>query len=126
MVSVKIIRELALELPEAVDESTEDGVLRFTVRGKQFAWTYPERVEEKQPRVPNTAVLVIRCSAADKESLLASEATKFFTAPHYDGYSAVLVRIVKVGKREMRELLRDGWLCQVPKKLARQLVESQN
>lgn len=121
MVTAKVIRELASELPEAADESSDDNILRFTVRGKQFAWTYPERVEEKKPRVANRSVLVIRCAAADKPALLASDPDKFFTAPHYDGYPAVLARISKVGKREMRELLRDAWRCQVPKKLARKL-----
>ncbi len=119
-VNPSTVRKLVAELPEAVDESS-DAALRFTVRGKQFAWTYPERVEEGKPRQPNMSVLVVRCAAADKESLLASDPEKFFTVAHYDGYPAVLVRLAKVDSEELRELLADGWRCQVPKKLAQQL-----
>lgn len=120
MVDARTVRRIGAELPEARDESTED-YIRLTVRGKQFAWTYPERVEEGKPRVANKAVLVVRCTAADKESLLAADPQKFFTAPHYDGFPAVLVRLAEVGAPELHELLTDAWRCQVPKKLAREL-----
>src|SRR6476646_958361 len=49
MIDVDIVRKVALSLPEVEDRSTQSG-LKFYVRGKQFAWTYLDRVEAKGPR----------------------------------------------------------------------------
>lgn len=57
------------------------------------------------------------CPLDEKEALLTSDAEKYFTVAHYDGYPAVLVRIAAVGKREMRELLAEAWRIRAPKRL---------
>ena len=44
---------------------------------------------------------------------------KFFTEPHYEGFPAVLVRLVAIDEIE-RELLIDGWRCQAPPALVRE------
>jgi hypothetical protein len=111
---------IALSLPE-VEDGSQPGRLSFRVRGKQFAWTYMERVVERKPRVPNIGVLAVRCPMEDKHALLRSQPGKFFTVPHYDGFPAVLVRLDKVDEAELRELLEVAWLCQAPKSLAGQL-----
>lgn len=111
------VRRIALGLPE----TTEDD-LHFVVAGKKFAWPWRERVEPKKPKVRNMDVLAIRVSGPEeKQSLLDSDATKFFTERHYDGYNAVLVRLGEVGKKELTELLTDAWRVQAPRKLARDL-----
>lgn len=97
------------DLPETVDESTDERY-RFTVQGRQFAWTYPERVVEGKPKVLNKAVLVILCSPSDQEALIGSNPDVFFTTPHYGyGTGCVLVRYKEVDAAEMRELLTDSW-----------------
>ncbi len=116
----KTARRIAASLPEAEDCSTPERV-SFRVLGKQFIWTYMERVVEKRPRVPNIEVLAIRCPPEDKEALLSSQTDKFFTVPHYDGFPAVLVRLAKVREKELRELITVAWLSQAPKSLAGQL-----
>jgi hypothetical protein len=51
--------------------------------------------------------------------LLAADAGKFFTEPHYNGFPAVLVRLAAVGEDELRELITDAWRCQAPRDLVR-------
>jgi hypothetical protein len=105
-------RRIALALPESVESPDHFG---FSVRGKQFAWTWNERVVPRKPRVPRPEVLVVRVAGqGEKELLLASDAAKFFTEPHYNGFPAVLVRLGAVEVDELRELITDAWRCQAP------------
>jgi hypothetical protein len=87
---------------------------------KGFAWVWLEREAPKKPRVPNPAVLAVRvANLAEKDAILASSATKFFTEPHYNGFPAVLVRLKAVKVTELKLLIRDAWRCQAPKDLVK-------
>jgi hypothetical protein len=117
-------RRLALSLPETRDDSAGDHVA-FSVRngGKQrgIAWVWNERVEPKQPRVPNPDVMAIRVlNTVEKEALLASDPDKFFTEPHYNDFPAVLVRLAAVDVDELEDLLIEAWRCQAPRSLVKQ------
>ena len=57
-------------------------------------------------------------AASEKEAVLAAEPKAFFTIPHFNGYSAVLIQMKKVGKRALREAIIDGWLACAPPALA--------
>jgi len=64
MIDVDTVSRIALSLPGAEDRSTASE-LRFYVRGKQFAWTYLERVEAKRARRPSLDLLAVRCAAKE-------------------------------------------------------------
>lgn len=123
------VRRLGVRLPEAVEGGDPERV-GLSVRGKGFAWTLMERPEPrtdrpepkapKAPKEPVLGVLAIRCTAADKEMLLAADPDKFFTTDHYRGFPAILVRLDRVGADELWELLVEGWRCQVPKRMAKE------
>ena len=103
------LRRIALALPGAVEEP---GDPRFTVGGKQFVWTWRERVDPKKTKVPRPDVLVVRVpDLADKEALIASDPDAFFTEPHYDGYALVLVRLPVVDVASLAEVVADSWRC---------------
>lgn len=109
------VHRIALALPEARQDG--DG---YRVKSKLFAWTYQERVEPKQPRVPRPDVLAVRVNGeGEKQILLASDPTKFFTTAHYNGYPAILVRLPEVDVDELTELLTDAWRIQAPKTLVK-------
>jgi hypothetical protein len=75
----------------------------------------------KEPKVENLDVLAVRvANAAEKEMLLASDPTKFFTEPHHHGFPAVLIRLEAIGADELEELLTDGWRCQAPRALVKE------
>ena len=57
MAAMDDLRRIALALPEA--EQTPGDPL-FTVRGKQFVWTWRERVHPKKTKVPRPDVLAVR------------------------------------------------------------------
>jgi hypothetical protein len=108
------VRRIALSLPGV--REAEDR-FAFTVeregRQKGFAWVWMERVDPRQPRVPNPDVLAVRVrDEADKAMLVAGDPERFFTEPHYRGFPAVLVRLRAVSVAQLRTLLADAWACQ--------------
>jgi hypothetical protein len=118
MASEADVRRIALSLPEAVQDA--DG-FRFRVGGKLFAWSFMERVEPKKPRVRRPDVLAVRVADEwDKQALLALDADKFFTDPHYNGYPAVLVRLPAVDVDELEDLLIKAWRHRAPRTLIRE------
>jgi hypothetical protein len=47
----------------------------------------------------------------EKEAILAANPTAFFTTPHFDGYSAVLIQLMMVTEKALQEAIVDGWLA---------------
>jgi hypothetical protein len=46
----------------------------------------------------------------------------YFTTPHWNGYSAVLMRIPdlkQLGRAELRDLVEEAWLTRAQKRLAK-------
>jgi hypothetical protein len=123
MVDVRTVKRIAMSLPEAHDGSSPVS-LQFSVRGKQFAWTYQERLEKNKPRQPRLDVLAVRVVATEKDALLAADPEKFFTTDHYRGFPAVLVRLDKVDARELRELLTEAWRYQAPRTVVKEFDAS--
>jgi hypothetical protein len=110
MVDTAAVRRIALALPDAQDTST-DKALAFSIGAKGFAWSWNERVHPKKPRVPRLDVLAVRCWPEEKETLLEAEPVKFFTEPHYNGFPAILVRLVEVDEAELAGLLATAHRC---------------
>jgi hypothetical protein len=111
------VRRIVLSLPE----TTEDPAgFRFFVDGKQFVWTWNERVHPKRARVPNPDVVAIRvANESEKEVLIEMDPDVFSTEPHYDGYPAILVRLPAVDLELLEVVLTDGWRSRAPKRLLR-------
>ena len=94
------------DLP-GVEESTWYGTEALKVRGKSFC-----RMKE------DGETLVIQVvDLEDKEALLRSDAEVFFTTPHYDGYAYVLVRLDRIGRDMLAELVEDAWRLRAPPSL---------
>jgi hypothetical protein len=113
MATWKTVREIALALPEV--EEVPGVRPSFRVRGKGFAWKSRER---------DGGTLALRVDRDEKPLLLEGRSEICFETPHYAGYPAVLVRLDRIGRRELREMLEDAWLIQAPKKLARTFLDS--
>jgi hypothetical protein len=60
--------------------------------------------------------------AAQLEAVLAAQPEAFFTIPHFDGYSAVLIQMRNASAQALREALTDGWLACAPPPLAREYL----
>lgn len=111
MATLEDLRRLALALPGCIE--AEDGLaFSVLVRGKQkgFVWVWRERVDPKRARVANPGVFAIRVPGLQaKETLIASDPSKYFTEPHYNGYPAVLVRLDAVTVEELEDVLLEAW-----------------
>jgi hypothetical protein len=100
-----------------VEEIDSDG-FDFRVGGKGFVWSYPERSPGK-PRVIRTDVAVLYVGdEAEKQALLLGEPRLFFTAPGYDGWPLVMLRLPEVGAERLAELVTDAWRMRAPQALA--------
>jgi hypothetical protein len=54
--------------------------------------------------------------------VLAANPKAFFTIPHFDGYSAVLIQLKRVSQKSLREAIVDGWLACAPSHLTDQYL----
>ena len=120
--------ELALALPQATKEVSDDGRPTYLVHGKMFCFhrgRRPDAVDEKGERLDD--VLVFRVADLDvKDLLLADDRGVFFTTPHWKGYAAVLVRIpdlARLGRDELRDLIQEAWLTKAQKRVAKAWLE---
>src|SRR5215210_8395869 len=93
--------ELALALPQATKEVSDDGRPTYSVHGKMFCFhrgRRPDAIDsETGERLDD--VLMFRVPDLDvKELLLSDDRGLFFTTPHFDGYPAVLLRIPQLAR----------------------------
>ena len=126
MATIDDVAALALRLPD-VTEAERHGNRTWYVARKAFAWERPfsqadlRRFGEQTP--PDGPILAVRVEdLGEKEAVLAAHPEAFFTIPHFDGYSAVLIQLPKVSASELGEAVTDGWLACAPPALARQFL----
>ncbi|MER5266408.1 MmcQ/YjbR family DNA-binding protein [Actinosynnema sp. NPDC002837] len=118
------VRRIAMALPEVTERPSYDQRPAWRVKDKAFAWDRPLRKGDLAalgPTAPDGPVLA--ASVPDlgaKEALLADDPAVYFTTPHFDGYSAILVRLTEIAPDELTELLTEAWLSRAPKRLAKQ------
>jgi len=98
--------EIAKRFPE-VEESTSYGRPAMRVRGTSFV----------RLRTDPDALVVRVLDLGDREALLQGDPDVFFTTPHYDGYAYVLVRLERIPRGELEELVEDAWRIRAPKRL---------
>ena len=128
MASLDDVARLASELPGAT-EGERHGNRTWSVAGQAFAWERPfskadvRRFGDETP--PAGPIVAVRTEdLGEKEALLAAHPAAFFTIPHFDGYSAVLIQLRKVSGPALREAVTDGWLACAPARLAAQYLQS--
>ncbi len=110
------VRRIAMALPHVVEIDSEG--FDFRVADKGFVWSYPERRPGK-PRLIRTDVAVLFVGdEAEKQALLLGEPGIFFTAPGYDGYPLVMLRLARVDVPRLTELVTDAWRMRAPTALA--------
>jgi hypothetical protein len=85
-----------------VEEGTAYGSPALKVRGKMFACIPSHRSAE-----PDS--LVIRIDFDRREELIAADPKTYYLKDHYLGYPCVLVRLTRIRRDELRDLLLMAW-----------------
>ena len=125
MATMADLDELALALPEATKELSDDGRPSYFVHGKMFCFHRGRRPDAVDPGTGERLddVLMFRVADLDvKELLLADARGIYFTTPHFNGYPAILMRIphlARIDREELHELVVEAWLTRVQRRIAK-------
>jgi hypothetical protein len=125
MASMADLDELALSMPQATKEVSDDGRPAYRVHGKVFCLHRGRRGDAVDPDTGERLddVLVFRVEDLGvKELMLAEDRGVFFTTAHFDGYPAVLVRIrdlTRLDRGELHDLVAEAWLTRAQKRVAK-------
>ena len=90
-----------------VEVTTSYGTPALKVRGKLMC----------RMRTEPDALVMRVSDLGEREALLQGQPNAFFSTPHYDGYSYVLVRLEAVDPVELDELIEEAWRVRAPKRL---------
>jgi len=91
------VRAVALAWPGMAD-SRSYGTPSLKVRGKFVA-----RLREDGETV------ALRIDVLERQERLVADSAAFFITDHYANYPAVVVRLAKVKRRDLAELIEDAW-----------------
>ena len=97
---------IAGRLPD-VEAATSYGTPSLKVRGKFMC----------RLRTDPDALVVRVIDLADRDALILGDPDVYFITPHYREYPAVLVRMDRVDRAELEELIEDAWRLKAPKRL---------
>jgi hypothetical protein len=132
MASWEDVAEIALSLPETAEEPAH-GNRAWRVRKKLFVWERPLREKEVEqlggfePRggAPTGEILGVRVPDEEaKRALLESEPEIYFTTPHFDGSTSVLVRLGRISRQDLEEAIVEAWLFRAPKRVAKAWLDA--
>ena len=116
------VHSLALGMPHATVDYGPSGNPVYQVGGKPFVFFRTPRADatdaETGGRYPDVIVIWVP-SESEKHALVQDPASPFFTTPHFDGHSSVLLRASRIGeitRQELAEVVQDAWLAQASKR----------
>ena len=93
----KLVESIGRTLPD-VEVTTTWGQPTLKVRGKMFACIASHKSAE-----PDT--LVVKMDIADRDALIADDPHTYYLKEHYVGYPCVLVRLSRVRRDALRDLI---------------------
>ena len=96
-----VVRKIALALP-GVEESTIHGAPSLKARGRLLACPALHRSAE-----PNT--LAVRIDLDRRDELIAKEPGIYYVTDHYVNYPTVLVRLSRIDRNALSDLLVTAW-----------------
>ncbi len=104
-VTLDTVRKILASFP-GVEEGTSYGTPGFRVAKKFLA-----RMKE------DGDTLVVKCGFDERDLRMQADPDTFFTTDHYRGYPTVLVRLGRVSKTDLRDVLEEAWRKNAPHKL---------
>jgi hypothetical protein len=104
-VTYETVREIALAYP-GVEEGTSYGTPALRVAGKFFA-----RLRE------DGETLVIRISEPERALRMTIDPEVFYITEHYRNYGAVLVRLARIEREDLSDVIEQSWRWLAPRRL---------
>ncbi|HEX3591212.1 MAG TPA: MmcQ/YjbR family DNA-binding protein [Pseudonocardiaceae bacterium] len=121
--TIEDVHALAMAMPHVtVYPGTPNPI--YQVGGRSFIFFRNPRPDAVDPvtKEPYPDVIVLWVpSEADKQALVQDPDSPFFTTPHFDGHSSVLIRASRLGevsRQELAEIVQDAWLSRASAKRA--------
>ena len=113
---VEDVHELASALPHVTLTAGPGGNPVYQVGGRSFVFfrrPRPDAVDPSTGERYRDVIVFWVSSDADKQALVQDGSSPFFTTPHFDGHSSVLLRGSRIGelsRAELAEVVQDAWL----------------
>jgi hypothetical protein len=95
------VREIVLALPD-VEEGSGRGAASLKVRGRLLTCPATQRSAESHS-------LVVRIGFDERAKLIAADPAVYYVTAHYINYPSVLVRLSRIRRDALRELLGMAW-----------------
>jgi hypothetical protein len=92
---------MAAALPD-VEEGTAWGTPALKLRGRLLGCMASHASAE-----PNT--LVVRLSVEQRDAMIAEAPETYYLKPHYEGLACVLVRLSRIERDALKDLLQAAW-----------------
>ncbi|NYJ73202.1 MmcQ/YjbR family DNA-binding protein [Allobranchiibius huperziae] len=114
--TVADVHRLAAAMPYAQRKAGTRENPVYQVGGKTFVFFRNPRPDAVDPDTGEryTDVIMLRVpDEQDKQALVQDPDSPFFTTPHFEGHSSVLVRASRIGEvavDELAEIVADAWL----------------
>ncbi len=111
------VHTLALGMPHVTVVEGSQGNPVYQVGGRSFIFFRNPRPDAFDPQTGeryDDVIVFWVASEAEKQALVADEASPFFTTPHFNGHPSVLLRGAHIGRltvAELREVVQDAWLA---------------
>ncbi len=126
MATLDDVRSIATALPGVVEKpfGQRGGIGWRTTAGLVVWERGPSKtdlvaLEQLGRQWPGGVVVGVRTDGLEtKEALLQSYPDAFFTIPHFDGYTAVLVQLDRIERDHLAEVITDAWLLRAPRRTA--------
>jgi hypothetical protein len=113
-VTFQTVAATACELPE-VEISTSYGTPALKVRGKLMARLHQDG-----------EAVVLRSDFLDRQILMQADPETFFITDHYRDYPLVLMRLAKVARAALPELMERAWRQVAPRTLVDKFDAARN
>jgi hypothetical protein len=100
-IDFEVVRSIGVTLPDVKDASSSRG-MALKIKGRLLACEAINKSAE-----PNS--LMVRISLKRREALLARNTEEYYLTDHYEPYPAILVRLSRITRASLKELLTESW-----------------
>jgi hypothetical protein len=100
-IDFEVVHSIGTALPDVKDASSSRG-MALKVKGRLLACEAIHKSAE-----PDS--LMVRIGLKRREALLAQNAEAYYLTDHYAPYPAVLVRLSRIKRASLKELLTESW-----------------